>query len=75
LDSSAGKVILTTRKASIGVDMIFKNIRAFVIQTEEMFFLDELYQSLGRSSRINPNLSLLGAVFTFMNCNDIDSLT
>jgi hypothetical protein len=74
LQCSVGKVILTTRKASIGIDMLFDAIRAFVISTEDMSFLDELYQPFGRSSRLDPTLSLLGAVFTFMNCIDIESL-
>jgi len=38
-----GKVIFTTKKASIGIDFIFENARAFVISTEEMDSLDELY--------------------------------
>jgi len=69
-----GKVILTTRKACIGMDLLFAALRAFVISTEEMSSMDELYQPLGRSSRIASNISLLGAVFTLMDCDNIDSL-
>jgi len=61
---STGKVILTTKKACIGMDLLFAVLRSFIVTTEEMSFLDELYQPLGRSSRIDPTLSLLGAVFT-----------
>jgi len=61
---STGKVILTTKKACIGMDLLFATLRSFVVSTEEMSLLDELYQPLGRSSRIDPTLSLLGAVFT-----------
>jgi hypothetical protein len=68
------KVVLTTRKASIGVDILFKSIRAFTVSTEEFNTMDDLLQPLGRSSRKDPTLSLLGAVFTLSRCNTIDSL-
>jgi len=68
------KIILTTKKASIGIDFIFEAVRAFIISIETLNSMDELYQPLGRSSRKDPNLSLLGAVFTMLRCNDITSL-
>jgi hypothetical protein len=51
LNVQAGKVIITTKKACVGIDFIFDAPRAFVISTEEMLYLDELFQPLGRSSR------------------------
>jgi hypothetical protein len=37
------KVVLTTRKASIGMDILFKAMRAFTISTEESSTMDELF--------------------------------
>ena len=39
---SNGQVIVTTQKACIGIDFIFKVHRAFVILTEDASYLEEL---------------------------------
>ena len=57
-------MILTTQRACIGIDFIFKVTRAFVIVTEEIKYLEELLQPLGRSSRVNHSLPLLGTILT-----------
>jgi hypothetical protein len=67
-------VILTTQRACIGIDFIFKVARAFVIITEEMTYLEELLQPLGRSSRVDQCLPLLGTILTQGDCHDIKSL-
>lgn len=37
-----GKIVFTTRKASIGMDILFKSMRAYTISTEESNTMDEL---------------------------------
>jgi hypothetical protein len=59
---------LTTQKACIGIDFIFKELRAFVILTEDVNYLEELLQPIGRSSRVDKNLPLLGAILTSIDC-------
>lgn len=61
-------VVLTTQKACVGIDFIFKVLRAFVVLTEDASYLEELLQPLGRSSRINKDLPLLGAILTSIDC-------
>ena len=39
---SNGQVILTTQKACVGIDFIFKVVRAFVILTEDAGYMEEL---------------------------------
>jgi hypothetical protein len=68
------QIILTTQKACIGIDFIFKVLRAFVILTEDANYLEELLQPLGRSSRIDKNLPLLGGIITSFDCQNIESL-
>ena len=73
-DVSNEQVILTTQKACIGIDFIFKVLRAFVILTEDVNYLEEILQPIGRSSRVDKNLPLLGAILTSIDCQSIESL-
>jgi hypothetical protein len=42
--------------------------------TEDVNYLEELLQPIGRSSRVDKNLPLLGAILTSIDCQSIESL-